>query len=587
MKHKQLLVNAAFAALLVYAGWRGHLPASALPDDVPETSRHGFVLREIAAEVGLVFEHDSPRLDPRLDPIRPQVSGVGAAVTLVDFDGDGRLDVYATTSLHDRPNALFKNLGERGFVDVAEEVGLAHLNVHGEGCSTGSYWADFDRDGDLDVLVTRWGTPALLRNDGGRFVDVSAQAGLGRWMNCNAAVWFDYDRDGYPDLYLAGYYREELDLWNLSSTRIMQESFEYSRNGGRNFLYRNTGDGRFEDVSHLLKGETRRWTFAVAAADFDGDGWQDLYLANDYGPEELWLNREGRAFELAVGTGLETTSKSGMAVALGDFMNRGQLAVYVTNISQPRFLFQGNNLRVNNLPSGGGIPNVASGPEINCGWAWGAQFVDLDLDGFQDLVVVNGFVSASRESDYWYNMSKIAGGFGGIFEDAANWPPFGDLSLSGYERTHVLLNRRGRSFREVGEEVGIRDVYDGRAVAVGDLDDDGAPDLVIANQDGPLLYYRNERSNSNHWIGFDLRGTRSNPEAYGAELLVHFGPHVQRRVVVSASGFSGQSDRRVLVGLGEHARVDVLEIRWPSGLSQRLEDLEPGRYHRIQEPLPR
>lgn len=584
MNIKQVLVNAGFVGLLAYAGWRGHLPAASSNADAPDLAKHGFVLREVAAEVGLAYRHSSPRLDARLDRIAPQVSGVGAAVSLVDFDGDGRLDVYATTSLHGQPNALFRNLGAAGFVDVAEEVGLAELNVLGQGCSTGSYWADYDRDGDLDVLVARWGTPALLRNEGGRFVDVTEQAGLARWINCNGAVWFDFDKDGYADLYLAGYFREEIDLWNLSSTRIMQESFEYSRNGGRNFLYRNLGDGRFEDVSDRIQGETQRWTFAVAAADFDGDGWQDLYLANDFGPEELWLNRAGRAFELAIGTGLETTSKSGMAVTLGDFMNRGQLAVYVTNISKPRFLFQGNNLRVNNLAQGGGMPNVASGPEINCGWAWGAQFVDLDLDGFQDLVVVNGFVSASRDNDYWYNMSKIAGGFGGIFEDALNWPAFGDLSLSGYERTNVLLNRRGQSFREVGGEVGIRDEFDGRSVAVGDLDDDGTPDLVIANQNGPLLCYRNERTHANRWVGFDLRGTKSNPEAYGAELLVHFGPHVQRRVVVSASGFSGQSDRRVLVGLGEAERVEALEIRWPSGREQRLEGLAVDRYHQIQEP---
>ena len=555
MNPKQVLVQIAFIGLLVYTGWRGRLPAEREPADEISAQKHGFVLRESAEEVGLRFRHESPRLDARLDPIAPQVAGVGAAVSLIDFDGDGALDVYATTSVHGRPNALFRNDGKGGFVDVAAEVGLADLNVVGEGCSTGSYWADFDRDGDLDVLVTRWGNQVLLRNDGGKFVDVTAEAGLERWMNCNAATWFDFDRDGYPDLFLGGYYREDIDLWNLSSTRIMQESFEYSSNGGRNFLYRNLGNGRFEDATALIQGETKRWTFAVAAADFDGDGWQDLYLANDYGPEELWLNREGRAFELARDTGLETTSKSGMAVALGDFMNRGELAIYVTNISQPRFLFQGNNLRLNRMRDGGGLPNVASGPEVNCGWSWGAQFADLDGDGFQDLVVVNGFVSASRENDYWYNMSKIAGGFGGIFEDALNWPAFGELSLSGYERTRVLLNRRGQSFREVGEDVGIRDVFDGRAIAVGDLDNDGAPDLVVANQNGPLLYYRNERSNEHRWIGFDLRGTASNLEAYGAELLVRFGPHVQRRHVVSSSGFSGQSDRRVLVGLGEHEEV--------------------------------
>src|SRR6185503_18369915 len=177
------------------------------------------------------------------------------------------------------------------FRDVAREFGVADVNVEGEGVSTGSIWADYDNDGDQDLFLYKWGYPRLYRNESGKaFTDVTEAAGLRRWLNSNSACWIDYDRDGRLDLYVTGYFREEVDLWNLTTTRIMQESFEFARNGGHNVLFRNRGDGRFEDVTAKTGCDSTRWTLAVVAADLNGDGWQDLYLANDYGPEEYFEN---------------------------------------------------------------------------------------------------------------------------------------------------------------------------------------------------------------------------------------------------------------------------------------------------------
>src|SRR5688572_23334690 len=437
------LVSAGFVALLASVAW---LDRAARPGVVPaQPGRVAFRLRETSREHGIDFTHRETTLDPKLDRVAPHVSAMGAAVSVADFDGDGWSDLYATTSRFGERNALYRNDGG-AFHDVAAAAGVADVNRPGDGVSMGSVWGDFDGDGAEDLFLHKWGYQQLFRNRGdGTFEDVSERAGVRRWMNANAACWLDFDRDGALDLYVAGYFSERFDLWNLEHTRILHESFEFAANGGHNVLFRNRGDGTFEDVTERAGCDSTRWTLAVASADLDGDGWPDLYLANDYGPEELFLNRGGR-FERATGAGLEETSKSGMSVTLGDFENSGRLGVYVTNISAERFLFQGNNLRANRLERLRRMVNVAdtssasSRPVVDCGWAWGAQFADLDNDGRLDLFVANGFISASRERDYWYGMSKVAGGAGDLFQDASNWEPIGDASLSGYEVSRVLHN---------------------------------------------------------------------------------------------------------------------------------------------------
>src|SRR5256885_16356730 len=300
-------------------------------------------------------------------------------------------------------------------------------------------------------------------------------------MNWNGALGLDFDRDGLIDLYITGYFRSDIDFWHLKSTRIMQHSWDFASNGGRNLLFKNLGDGRFEDVTDSLGVGSTRWTLAATSADFNDDGWPDLYLANDYGPEELYLNRAGKRFELAR-AGLSDDSKSGMAVAVGDVYNRGQHDVFVTNISERGFLFQGNNLRLNFLKELGRFDEVATGPVADAGWAWGVQFGDLNNDGQLDLVIANGFISADSTRDYWYAMSKIAGAQGNIFEDTKNWPPIGTASLSGYERSRGLLNRGQAGFVDGAQEAGVTDLLVGRAVAMADVFNNGCLDVGVGNE---------------------------------------------------------------------------------------------------------
>lgn len=575
----QWSIDAAFVAALACAWHFGRAP------EVARTSPFGFTLNEVAAESGIDFVHRPPTFDAQLAHIRPHVAGMGAAVSIVDVDHDSRPDLYVANGAAGSKNALYMNRGDGTFEDRADSVGLADLNRVGEGSTTGSVWADYDGDGDTDVFVYRWGRQILMQQqaDGG-FRDVSKSAGLDVHMNSNGATWFDADGDGDLDLYVTAYFREDIDLWHLASTKIMQDSFEFARNGGVNRLFENQGDGSFVDVTTRAGVGSTRWTLAVVAADLDGDGRQDLYLANDYGPEEFFKNRGDGTFELAQNVGLEESSKSGMSATLGDFAGEGAPGVFVTNISKQGYLFQGNNLRVNRLGNGGSLRNVASGPEVDCGWAWGAQFGDLNDDGLPDLFVVNGFVSASKERDYWFGMSKIAIGAGALAEDAQWWPPMEDRSLSGYEPSCVLVNQGRMRFANVAQAVGVTDLLDGRAVALADLWDRGVLDVVVANQAGPLLLYRNEVSPPRHWLQLDLVGRGMNREAYGASVRVEAAGRVQTQIVLAASGFSAQNDRRLHFGLGDAESADSIEIRWPTGRVTKLANQAVDRRLRVEEP---
>lgn len=548
-----------------------------------DAARPGFVLRDETAAAGIHFLHRRPTLDPKLAGIEPHIAALGASVSVADFDNDGWPDLYFTNSRFGEPNALYRNRGDGTFEDAAARAGLADLNRPGEGVSMGAVWGDFDNDGREDVLVYRYGYLALFRNvDGRRFEDVTTRAGLRRWVNSNGAIWLDYDRDGLLDIYVTAYFRD-VDLWHVGTTKIMHNSFEFATNGGKNLLFRNRGDGTFEDVTDRTGVGSTRWSLAAAAADFNGDGWPDIYLANDYGPEELYLNDRGRRFVLTT-AGLESESKSGMSVTLGDAFNRGRLDAFVTNISERGYLFQNNNLRLNQMPEAGRFRNVADGEIADAGWAWGAQFGDFNNDGANELFVANGFISADRRKNYWYSMSKVAGAHGRFFEDAAIWPPFGDASLSGYQRSRVYLSRGVAGWVDIAQRAGVTDVYDGRAVALADLSNRGAVDVIVANQNQPAVLYRNRPDSTNHWIGFRLAGTRSNRSAIGAEVVLEAAGLTQRRIVDGGSGFASQNDRRLHFGLGRREWVDRVVIHWPSGIRQVLQRPAIDRLVTVTEP---
>jgi hypothetical protein len=572
--------------------------------------------RESAVEVGLIHTHTKCRLSDRFANIGRWLSAVGAAAAAADVDGDGWTDLYVTSSGRGDSNRLFRNRGDGTFEDITEASGTGVGNP--AGASMHAVFGDIDNDGDPDLYVVMWGTEnRMFENVGqGRFVEIAESAGVDFWGYGNAATFLDYDRDGRLDLLVGNYFAEALpdpdtgelrrsDLWDPFTTRIMHESFTHARNGGRNVLYRNLGGNRFEDVTEEAGLEFTGWTLAVGAADLNNDGWPDLYLANDFGPDELHFNTGASEspprFRPFVGTeghpAVGDDWWKGMNVDFGDVDGNGYLDIYVTNILAPRYKTDEGNMLWLNLPdesSPGGRRFVNAGKSTGThdgGWGWGAKLADFDNDGRLDILAVNGFSTGDPDRTYWYALQEMVTQLKNATADAADWPVMGDRDLSGYEPNRLWLQLPSEDdaalrFEEIALASGIDDLYNGRGAVVLDGDNDGDLDIYVANQGAPGVYYRNllrEDENAGaHWVAFVLEGappaggaapgaTASTRDAVGARVRVVSGGRTQVREVSGGTGFASQSEMRLHFGLGQAAGLERVEIRWPGGLVQRLE----------------
>jgi hypothetical protein len=556
-------------------------------DTLAALGKFGFYLEEVSDPSNVRFEHLSPKLDPLFNPILPQIASMGASVSVADFDNDGWNDFYVTNSRDGSHNALFHNQRNGRFEDEAEAMGLAKLNRRGTGVSMGSIWADYNNDGFEDLFVYRWGRPALFRNENGTgFTEITAESGLPEWVNANAAIWFDYNSDGWVDLFIGGYFPEDLDLWNLDRTTVLTESFEYSQNGGRNYLMENTGKGSFLDVSSATGITSTRWTLAAGAADMDHDGFPELIIANDYGIDEFYYNEEGVRFrEIGAENAIGFSPKSGMNVTLGDIYNEGHFGIYISNITEEGILLQGNNFWIPLMDSEQLVyKNLARQQGIESGgWSYGAQFGDLNNDGYLDLYVANGFISGQPGTSYWYDYSKVTGGNKAIISDIRKWPAMEGRSQSGYQQNRIWINAGKGFFYDVAKEVVGDRTYDSRSVALADLWNRGVMDVIVANQNDKLVLYQNHVDPDRQWIDFTLRGTRNNRSGIGAIVSLWWDSQVQSQVVSGGIGFSSQNQRRVHFGLGHAAAVDSVVVTWPDGTRQVL--LEPGirKVHKIIE----
>jgi hypothetical protein len=515
---------------------------------------------------------------------------MGCGVALFDYDNDGWLDILLVNgSSFDPPvretkprSYLFHNNGDGTFTDVTEKAGLTRSGW-GQACCVG----DFDNDGFDDLFVTYWGQHVLYRNNGnGTFTDVTDAAGLaqvpGRWgAGC---CFLDYDRDGHLDLFVASYINFDPEkaprpgdgaYCRYNDIPVPCGPLGYA--GGTNALYRNRGDGTFVDASEasgiarprgpasmVFVGSNWRPTgsygMGAASADFDNDGWPDIYVACDTAPSLLYRNNHDGTFrEVAVPSGCafdeNGVALAGMGVGVGDYDGDGWFDLVRTNFSE-----QVTTLYRNYGRGAFTDASVKAGLGVNRKYlGFGVGFIDYDNDGWKDIFIANGHV-----------YPQIAGK---------------KLHLT-YKQPRLLYrNMRNGRFEDVSAQAGaaMREEHLGRGCAFGDFDNDGDVDVIVSNLDGPPSLLRNDGGHRNAWILVKCVGTRSNRSAIGTRVRVTAGGRTQMDEVMSGSSYYSQSDFRLHFGLGAATRVDAIEIAWPSGAKEIHRDLAANHLYTCRE----
>ena len=535
--------------------------------------------QDVTKQAGINMKHTNREFDNPYARIMAGYTALGASAAVADFDGDGFEDVFTTDSKLGGKNHLYRNNHNFTFTDVAVEAGVANGNDD-KNATADSLWFDYNNDGRPDLYVVRFGHNQLYENLGnGKFKDVTKKAGLDRYSNAITAIAFDYDRDGNLDLFVGSYF-QPINIFKPNSPRFFPESFETANNGGGLSVFHNNGNGTFTDVTEKAGFKLSGWTLDLGHADADNDGWDDLYIACDFGTDRLFHNNKNGTFTDITESAIGIDSKKGMNVDWGDFDNDGLLDIYVTNITDD-YMREGNFLWHNN----GNLTFTDVSRETGTaetGWGWGSKFFDYDNDGWLDLYVVNGWVSAGKDS-YVPDIFAMVTKPGIDFADARNWPAMGNKSLSGYEKKKLFHNEGGQSFKDEAARHGVDSIRDGRGIGIADFDNDGRLDMFVANANAEPYLYRNTMPGGRHWAQFSLQGTKSNKTAIGAQVRLLAGGTTRLQFISGGNSFGGQASNRLHFGLGDNTKVEQIEVRWPNGDKEIFADIAVDKLNKIVE----
>lgn len=544
----------------------------------PQLTRFPLKFTDISSQSGLHWTYANGATGRHLMP-----ESVGGGVAFFDYNNDGLLDIFAlqsgpapgatgTERNVPKKNVLYRNNGDGTFTDVTAGSGLEIIPGYGQGVSV----ADYDNDGWPDLYITAYGGNHLFRNNrNGTFIDVTESADVADKISFDhpsetpwplSSAWGDYDNDGYLDLFVCHYCR-----WSLAinhDCKNAQGRSGYCRpqvyEPSHCSLYHNNGDGTFTDVSKKM-GLDKLWGKSMSAAwlDYDDDGWMDLFVTNDTMPNFLLHNnRDGTFTNKATVTGVafneQGQASSGMGIGISDYDNDGRADIFVVNFSgDAKSVFHniGHGLfEAASAQSGFSSTNLQF-------LGFGLECFDYDLDGWQDLIVGNGHVLEEADAH--------------------------DDSSSYAQSQQLFHNNHNRTFTEdlhsLGDLVLPRVT---RGLAVGDFDNDGDLDVLMVSQTGPLQLFRNDGGNQNHWLTLRLEGVKSNRDAVGAKVSLRTVHGPQTQWVRGGSSYCSHSDLRLTFGLGDQTAAENFEVRWPSGLTQKIGPLAANRFYWLREGEP-
>lgn len=532
-------------------------------------ARTGFQFTDVAAEAGLTrpIVYGNPNTKKYI------LETNGCGIAFFDYDNDGWLDIFVPGgSLIDgapagASNRLYKNNRNGTFTDVTRQAGLERV-VWASGVCAG----DYNNDGHDDLFVSCWGQNILYRNNGnGTFTDVTKEAGL---LHPNpewgaGCTFVDINRNGHLDLLVTTYLNFDFKTIPLpgATPNCMWKGIPVNcgprgLDTGRNFLYRNNGDGTFTDISEKsgVARVDKRYAMTAVAADFDDDGWADIFVACDSTPSILYKNNHDGTFtDIALESGVayneDGREQAGMGVAIGDIFGNGRIDIFKTHFADDTPILYRNKGKglFEDITTRAGLGSFTRYV------GWGAGFADFDNDGLPDLLFVNGNVYPeieARFAEYKYRNPRM-----------------------------LLRNLGGGNFENVSTTsgTGISDRHSSRGCAFGDFDNDGDVDVLIMNMSEPPSLLRNDTKTANHWIKLKLKGTKSNRSAIGTSVWLTANGRRQRQDVLSQSSFYSQSDLRLHFGLGPSRQADLIEIRWPSGLTESYRNIAGDRVITLEE----